>query len=66
MPEVIEFNRLSGDIDFTLKMMVRSVSDFGHIYQRLHQQSPSLRCLSQLRNGHLNSQGSYRWSGMVS
>ncbi|WP_371398141.1 Lrp/AsnC family transcriptional regulator [Fretibacter rubidus] len=35
MPEIVEFYRLAGDVDYILKMMVRSVSDYDRVYQRL-------------------------------
>jgi len=35
MPEIVEFYRLAGDVDYILKMVVGSVSDYDHAYQRL-------------------------------
>lgn len=35
MPEIVEFYRLAGDVDYILKMMVGSVSDYDRVYQRL-------------------------------
>ena len=35
MPEIVEFYRLAGDVDYILKMMVGSVSDYDEVYQRL-------------------------------
>jgi len=66
MPKVTEFNRLSGDIDYTLNMMVRSVSDFGHIFNASSAKSVSQLSQPASQWRQLNSQGSYRWSGMDS
>lgn len=35
MPEIVEFYRLAGDVDYILKMVVGSVSDYDKAYQRL-------------------------------
>lgn len=35
IPEIVEFYRLAGDVDYILKMMVRSVADYDRVYQRL-------------------------------
>ena len=35
IPEITEFYRLAGDVDYILKMMVRSVADYDRVYQRL-------------------------------
>jgi len=35
MPEIVEFYRLAGDVDYILKMMVGSVTDYDRAYQRL-------------------------------
>ncbi|MEP3890310.1 MAG: Lrp/AsnC family transcriptional regulator [Hellea sp.] len=35
IPEIVEFYRLAGDVDYILKMVVRSVSDYDRVYQRL-------------------------------
>lgn len=35
MPEIVEFYRLAGNIDYIMKMMVGSVSDYDRVYQRL-------------------------------
>lgn len=34
-PEIVEFYRLAGDVDYILKMMVASVSDYDRVYQDL-------------------------------
>jgi len=35
IPEIVEFYRLAGDVDYILKMMVGSVADYDYVYQRL-------------------------------
>lgn len=35
VPEIVEFYRLAGDVDYILKMMVGSVSDYDRVYQSL-------------------------------
>jgi len=35
MPEIVEFYRLAGDVDYIIKIMVGSVSDYDSVYQRL-------------------------------
>ncbi len=35
MPEIVEFYRLAGDVDYILKLVVGSVADYDHAYQRL-------------------------------
>jgi len=35
VPEIVEFYRLAGDVDYILKMMVGSVSDYDRVYQGL-------------------------------
>jgi Lrp/AsnC family transcriptional regulator len=35
MPEIVEFYRLAGDVDYILKMMVGSVADYDRVYRRL-------------------------------
>lgn len=35
MPEIVEFYRLAGDVDYILKLVVGSVSDYDRAYQRL-------------------------------
>lgn len=35
VPEIVEFYRLAGDVDYILKMMVGSVSDYDRVYQNL-------------------------------
>ncbi len=35
LPEIVEFYRLAGDVDYILKMMVGSVADYDRVYRRL-------------------------------
>lgn len=35
MPEIVEFYRLAGDVDYIIKMMVGSVADYDRVYQHL-------------------------------
>jgi len=35
MPEVVEFYRMSGDIDYLLRVVVPSIADYDTIYKRL-------------------------------
>ncbi len=35
VPEIVEFYRLAGDVDYILKMMVGSVADYDRVYQGL-------------------------------
>jgi Lrp/AsnC family transcriptional regulator len=35
MPEVIEFFRLSGEIDYLLKVVVRDIQDYDRVYKKL-------------------------------
>ena len=35
IPEIVEFYRLAGDVDYILKMMVGSVADYDRVYQQL-------------------------------
>jgi len=35
IPEIVEFYRLAGDVDYVLKMIVSSVSDYDRVYQDL-------------------------------
>lgn len=37
MPEVVEFYRMSGDIDYLLKVVVPDISGFDRVYKRLIQ-----------------------------
>ena len=35
IPEVVELHRMSGDIDYLLKLMVADVADYDRVYKRL-------------------------------
>lgn len=35
IPEVVEFYRMSGDVDYTLKVVVPSINAFDEVYQKL-------------------------------
>ena len=35
LPEVVEFYRLSGDIDYMLKVVVRDIQDYDRVYKKL-------------------------------
>lgn len=35
MPEVLEFYRLSGDVDYLLKIVARNIKDYDEVYRRL-------------------------------
>ncbi len=35
MPEIVEFYRLAGDVDYIIKMMVANVAHYDKVYQRL-------------------------------
>lgn len=35
IPEIVEFYRLAGDVDYILKMIVASVADYDRVYQQL-------------------------------
>jgi len=35
MPEIVEFYRLAGEVDYILKIIVKSVSDYDRVYQDL-------------------------------
>ena len=40
MPEVVEFYRMGGDIDYLLKIMLTEISDYDRIYKRLISVAP--------------------------
>lgn len=40
MPEVIEFYRMSGDIDYLLKVVARDMADYDRIYRKLTKVAP--------------------------
>lgn len=35
IPEIVEFYRLAGDVDYILKILIASVSDYDRVYQEL-------------------------------
>ncbi|MGJ8559718.1 MAG: Lrp/AsnC family transcriptional regulator [Litorimonas sp.] len=35
IPEIVEFYRLAGEVDYILKMMIASVADYDRVYQQL-------------------------------
>ena len=35
IPEIVEFYRLAGDVDYIMKVMVKCVADYDGVYQRL-------------------------------
>lgn len=40
IPEVVEFHRLSGDVDYLLKIVARDMDDYDRIYKRLIKVAP--------------------------
>ncbi len=40
LPEVIEFYRLSGDIDYLLKVVVQDIADYDRVYRKLIKVAP--------------------------
>lgn len=40
IPEVIEFYRLSGEIDYLLKVVVRDVADYDRVYKKIISAAP--------------------------
>ncbi|MBO9713731.1 MAG: Lrp/AsnC family transcriptional regulator [Sphingomonas sp.] len=40
MPEVVEFYRMSGDIDYLLKVVARDIADYDRIYRKLTKVAP--------------------------
>ncbi len=35
IPEIVEFHRMSGDVDYLLKLLVADVADYDRVYKRL-------------------------------
>ncbi len=35
LPEVVEFHRLAGEVDYMLKLLVRDVADYDRVYKKL-------------------------------
>ena len=40
IPEVVEFYRMSGDIDYLLKIVVRDINDYDRVYKKLISVAP--------------------------
>ena len=40
IPEVVEFYRMSGEIDYLLKIMARDIADYDRIYRKLTKVAP--------------------------
>ena len=40
MPEVVEFYRMSGDVDYLLKIVARDIADYDRIYRKLIRVAP--------------------------
>ena len=40
LPEVVEFYRMSGDIDYLLKIVVRDIDDYDRVYKKLISVAP--------------------------
>lgn len=40
IPEVVEFYRMSGDIDYLLKVVVKDIADYDRIYRKLTKVAP--------------------------
>ncbi len=40
LPEVIEFYRMSGDVDYMLKICVRDIADYDRVYKKIIQVAP--------------------------
>lgn len=40
MPEVVEFYRMSGEIDYLLKIVARDIADYDRIYRKLTKVAP--------------------------
>lgn len=40
IPEVVDFYRLSGDVDYLLKILVRDIDDYDRVYKKLIKETP--------------------------
>lgn len=40
IPEVVEFHRMSGDVDYLLKLRVRDIDDYDRIYKKMIRCAP--------------------------
>ena len=46
IPEIIECHRMTGDVDYLLKIIVRDLEHYDHVYRRLISQVPGLSDVS--------------------
>jgi Lrp/AsnC family transcriptional regulator len=46
IPEIIECHRMSGDIDYLLKIVVRDIAHYDRVYQKLIAEVPGLSDVS--------------------
>ena len=46
LPEIVECHRMTGDVDYMLKVVVRDVAHYDDVYQRLLEKVPGLRDVS--------------------
>lgn len=46
IPEIVECHRMSGDVDYLLKMLVRDIRHYDRVYQRLISEVPGLSDVS--------------------
>lgn len=46
LPEVVECHRMTGEVDYLLKIMVRDLDHYDHVYQRLIANAPHLSDVS--------------------
>lgn len=46
IPEIVECHRMSGDVDYLLKMLVRDIQHYDRVYQRLISEVPGLSDVS--------------------
>ena len=62
MDEVVEFYRLSGTIDYLLKVLVPSIEKFDEFYKKTDRKNRSIRCYNKFFHGRdkTNKQSSSR------
>lgn len=46
IPEIIECHRMAGDVDYLLKVLVRDLSHYDNVYQRILDRVPNLKDVS--------------------
>ena len=46
IPEIVECHRMSGDVDYLLKMLVRDIQHYDRVYQQLISEVPGLSDVS--------------------